>query len=59
MTPAPFIPNDRSVVRLPCCLILQTKHQAEKLCFKRLAALSWIHGHRGRWLRPRRRLRVV
>lgn len=54
-----YVPNDRSVIRLPEWLVLQTRQEAEVLCTKRLSALQWIVTHRGRWIRPRRRLRLV
>jgi hypothetical protein len=40
------LPNDRSVIRLPEGLRLQTGLQAETLCVKRLRALKWLKTER-------------
>lgn len=39
------LPNDRSVIRLPVGIRLQTGLEAETLCVKRLRAKRWLKQH--------------
>lgn len=55
-----FIPNDRSLARLPAGTVLQTGDQAERMLQKKLRALVWLRNSKPRAAKLRRRhLRAV